>query len=70
MDLTTNGVIITDAIKFVQNSKDKVNQSSSSQEDEESKEPDYNNEDSKGEEEQEKGTGEISESEATTNQVF
>jgi hypothetical protein len=30
MDLTTNGVVITDAIKFVQNSKEKVNQSTTS----------------------------------------
>ena len=42
MDLTTNGVVITDAIKFVQTNKEKL--SMSSKEDsggKESKEPDY-----------------------------
>jgi hypothetical protein len=44
MDLTTNGIVITDAIKFVQNSKEKLNQSTTSQNEDdnkESKEPDY-----------------------------
>ena len=42
MDLTTNGVVITDAIKFVQINKEKLTMSS--REDncsKESKEPDY-----------------------------
>jgi predicted transcriptional regulator len=37
MDLTTNGVVITDAIKFVQTNKEKL----MSKDDKESKEPDY-----------------------------
>ena len=40
MDLTTNGVIITDAIKFVQSNKDKLTLSTK-EDDKESKEPDY-----------------------------
>jgi hypothetical protein len=39
MDLTTNGVVITDAIKFVQTNKEKLTMSA--KEDKESKEPDY-----------------------------
>ena len=38
MDLTTNGVVITDAIKFVQTNKEKL---ISSKNGEESEEPDY-----------------------------
>ena len=40
MDLTTNGVIITDAIKFVQTNKEKLSMSTK-EDDKESKEPDY-----------------------------
>jgi predicted transcriptional regulator len=40
MDLTTNGVIITDAIKFIQTNKEKLTMSSK-EDDKESKEPDY-----------------------------
>jgi hypothetical protein len=40
MDLTTNGVVITDAIKFVQINKEKLSMSSK-EDDKESKEPDY-----------------------------
>ena len=40
MDLTTNGVVITDAIKFVQTNKEKLTMSSK-EDDKESKEPDY-----------------------------
>ena len=40
MDLTTNGVIFTDAIKFVQSNKDKLTLSTK-EDDKESKEPDY-----------------------------
>jgi hypothetical protein len=43
MDLTTNGVVITNAIKFVQNSKEKL-KASKEDDDKESKEPDYENE--------------------------
>jgi len=73
MDLTTNGVVITDAIKFVQNSKEKLKSPEKKEEDnnsKESEEPDYNEDKEQLEEEQEKDTGEISESKATTYQVF
>jgi hypothetical protein len=40
MDLTTNGVVITDAIKFVQTNKEKL-MSKKEKDDKESKEPDY-----------------------------
>ena len=39
MDLTTNGVVITDAIKFVQTNKEKLMSTENSKE---SEEPDYN----------------------------
>ena len=39
MDLTTNGVVITDAIKFIQTNKEKLTMSSK-EDDKESKEPD------------------------------
>jgi hypothetical protein len=63
MDLTTNGVVITDAIKFVQTNKDKP---MSKKEDNctESKERDYDEDKDQLEEKQEEETGE------TTNQVF
>jgi len=70
MDFTTNGIVITDAIKFVQNSKDKL-KSPEKEEDnnKNSKKPDYNeDEGSELEEKQEKETGEIER--RTTNQVF
>ena len=43
MDLTTNGVVITDAIKFVQTNKEKQAMSTKREENngKESKEPDY-----------------------------
>ena len=40
MYLTTNGVVITDAIKFIQTNKEKLTMSSK-EDDKESKEPDY-----------------------------
>jgi hypothetical protein len=64
MDLTTNGVVITDAIKFVQTHKEKLNISK------ESKEPDYNEDKDQLEEEQEKETGELEKQEKTINRVF
>jgi hypothetical protein len=64
MDLTTNGVVITDAIKFVQTNREKL-MSSKEENDKESKKPDYEGEDKDQiEEKQEEGTGE------TTNLVF
>jgi hypothetical protein len=64
MDLTTNGVVITDAIKFVQTNREKL-MSSKEENDKESKKPDYEGEDKDQiEEKQEEGTGE------TINLVF
>ena len=68
MDLTTNGVVITDAIKFVQTHKEKLTMSAKEDDNgNESKEPDYDNDKDQLEEEQEEETGELKE---TTNQVF
>jgi hypothetical protein len=66
MNLTTNGVVITDAIKFVQTNKEKL---MSKKEDNDSKEPDYYEDKDQLEEKQEEETGEVSE-EKTTNQIF
>jgi hypothetical protein len=60
MDLTTNGVVITDAIKFVQLNKDKLARSTK-EDDKESKEPDYDEDHDQVKENQE---------EETTNQTF
>ena len=57
MDLTTNGVVITDAIKFVQTNKDKL-MFARKKRMEESKEPDYDEEEDQLEEKQEEETGE------------
>ena len=68
MDLTTNGVVITDAIKFVQTNKEKLRMSIKEDKNgEESKEPDYDEEQDQLEEKQEE-KGEIDQE--TTNQVF
>jgi hypothetical protein len=67
MDLTTNGVVITDAIKFVPSNKEKL--CLSTKEDigsKESKEPDYDEDKDRLEEKQE----EEAENQETTNQVF
>ena len=70
MDLTTNGVVITDAIKFVQSNKDKLTMSSKEDNNsKESKEPDYDEDKDQLEEKQEEEIGEIDQRE-TTNQVF
>jgi hypothetical protein len=70
MDLTTNGVVITDAIKFVQTNKEKLTMSTKEEENGKvSKEPDYNEDNDQLEEKQEEDTGELSKNE-TTNQVF
>jgi hypothetical protein len=65
MDLTTNGVIITDAIKFVQTNKEKL-MTSQNADSEESKEPDYDEDKDQLEEGQKEETGK----QETTNQVF
>jgi hypothetical protein len=70
IDLTTNGVVITDAIKFVQTNKEKLTMSTKEEENGKvSKEPDYNEDKDQLEEKQEEETGELSKNE-TTNQVF
>ena len=51
MDLTTNGVVITDAIKFVQTNKEKL--SMSTKEEKKGKEPDYDEDKEQLEEKQE-----------------
>ena len=59
MDLTTNGVVITDAIKFVQTNKEKLTMSTKEENgSEESKEPDYDEDKDQLEEKQEEETGE------------
>jgi hypothetical protein len=67
MDLTTNGVVITDAIKFVQTNKEKLMMSQKATH-EESKEPDYDEDKDRLEEGREEETGEIDKE--TTNHVF
>ena len=67
MDLTTNGVVIADAIKFVQTDKEKLIISSKEEnKGKESSESDYDEDKNQPEEKQE-DAGEIYN---TTNQVF
>jgi hypothetical protein len=66
MDLTTNGVVITDAIKFVQTNKEKLI-SREEENGKESKEPVYEEDKDQLEENQEEETGER---QRTINQVF
>ena len=68
MDLTTNGVVITDAIKFVQTNQEKLTNMSKKENHIESEEPDYGEDKDQLEEKQEE-TGESSGHE-TTNQIF
>jgi hypothetical protein len=68
MDLTTNGVVVTDAIKFVQTNKEKLMSTKEENGSEESKEPDYDEDKDQLEEKQEEETGESGQE--TTNQVF
>ena len=70
MDLTTNGVVITDAIKFVQTNRKKVTMSTNGNSGNESEEPDYNEDKDQLEEKQEEETGELDKQETTTNQIF
>jgi len=65
MDLTTNGVAVTDAIKFVQNNKEKIILKENI--DKESKMPDYDDDKDQLDEEQEEQTREINH---MRNQVF
>ena len=61
MDLTTNGVVITDAIKFVQTNKERLAISAKKENEKESNEPDYDDGEDKDQLEvkQEEETGEI-----------
>ena len=60
MDLTTNGVVITDAIKFVQTNKEKLTMSTKEENNgKESNEPDYDEDKDQLEEKQEEETGEL-----------
>jgi hypothetical protein len=69
MDLTTNGIVITDAIKFVQTNKEKLTMSTKDENNgKESKEPDYDEDKDQLEEKQKEETGEIKQK--TTNQIF
>ncbi|CAN5316093.1 hypothetical protein BH18THE2_BH18THE2_39500 [soil metagenome] len=69
MDLSTNGVIIADAIKFVRPNKEKLTMSTKEDNNgKESKELDYDEDQEQLEEKQEEETGELKEE--TTNQVF
>jgi hypothetical protein len=69
MELTTNGVVITDAIKFVQTNKEKLTMSTKEVNgSNQSKESDYDEDKDQLEEKQEEETGEIDQE--TTNQVF
>jgi hypothetical protein len=69
MDLTTNSVVITDAIKFVQTNREKLTMSGK-EDNRESEEPDYNEDKDQLEEEQEKKTGETETEQETANKVF
>jgi hypothetical protein len=64
-----NGVVITDAIKFVQTNKEKLTMSTKEEDNssKESKEPDYDEDKDQLEEKQEEETGELNQ---TTNLVF
>jgi predicted transcriptional regulator len=66
MDLTTNGVVITDAIKFVQTNREKLTTSTKEENEKESKELDYDENKEQLEGKQEKET----ENQEITNQVF
>ena len=60
MDLTTNGVVITDAIKFVQINQEELSMSTKEDENgKESNEPDYDKDKDQLEEEKEEETGEL-----------
>ena len=67
MDLTTNGVVITDAIKFVQTNKEKLSMSTKGDNNgKESNEPDHDEDNDQLDEKQEEETGE----QETTNRIF
>jgi hypothetical protein len=63
MDLTTNGVVITDAIKFVQTNKERLAMSTKEEDKDskESKEPDYEDGEDKDQRSQDKATDSVNE---------
>jgi hypothetical protein len=70
MDLTTNGVVITDAIKFVQTNKERLAMSTKEANgSKENKEPDYDEYKEQLEEKQEEKNGEL-DGKQTINEVF
>jgi hypothetical protein len=74
LDLLTNATVVDDAIRFVssEKSKEKIKPSVIDEDHEQSKEPDYNEDENRleeGEEKQEEQTGEIAIT-TTANQVF
>jgi transcription initiation factor TFIIIB Brf1 subunit/transcription initiation factor TFIIB len=71
MDLTTNGIVITDAIKFVQTTKEKLTMSSKEDNNgsKESKKPDNDNDEDKNQLE-EKLEDEKTREQRTTNHIF
>ena len=69
MDLTTNGVVITDAIKFVHTNKEKLTMSTKDENNgKESKEPDYEEDRDQPEGNQDEEIEKVKQE--TTNQVF
>jgi hypothetical protein len=68
MDLTTNGIVITDTIKFLQSNKQKLSMSNKDENGKESKEPDNDEDKDQLEVEKEGKTGELKEE--TTDLVF
>jgi hypothetical protein len=69
MDLTTNGVVITDAIKFVHTNKEKLTMSTKDENNgKESKEPDYEKDRDQPEGNQDEEIEKVKQE--TTNQVF
>ena len=68
MELTTNGIVITDAIKIVQTNKQKLMSSWNDNSGKKSNEPDYDEDKDQLEEKQEVETGKLNQT--TTNQVF
>ena len=70
MDLTTNGVVITDAIKFVQTNKEKLSMSTKGDNNgKESNEPDHDEDNDQLDEKQEEETVELN-GKQTINEVF
>jgi hypothetical protein len=68
MDLTTNGVVITDAIKFVEQNRKKLIITNKKQHNKESREPEHDKDEELEETQEEEKTGrEIA---STRNQIF